>query len=125
MTLSEFGFWVALGLPGTEGIKDGQADSENGDADEDLSTAMCCFGARLAGGSKNQDQSERIQGVKAPVCLVLPEREQERRPGKYVDCPGGQRGDRHGYYGDDPERGADRLFPYPLSLVHQDEDNED
>src|SRR6516164_11184862 len=82
ITVSEFGLRVALGLPGTERIKDGQANSEHGDADEDLSTAMCCFGASLAGGSKNQDQSERKQGVIAPVCLVLPEREQERRPGK-------------------------------------------
>ena len=60
---------MALGLPGTERIKDGQANSEHGDADEDLNTAMCCFGARLAGGSKNQDQSERIQGVKRQYVL--------------------------------------------------------
>ncbi len=36
------------------------------------------------------------------------------------DRPGRQRGDRHRYHGDDPDRSADRLLPDPLPLAHQD-----
>src|SRR5262245_13930047 len=125
ITVSEFGFWVALGQPVTEGIKDGQASHENGDAREDLKTAMCGLRASVAGGRQNENETERIQAVIEPVSLVLPDREDGRRGGKYVDRPDGQRGDRHGYHGDDPERGADRLFPDPLPLADEDVENQD
>src|SRR5215472_6529092 len=120
ITVSEFGFWVALGQPVTEGSKDGQASHENGDAREDLKTAMCGLGASVAGGRQKENETERIQAVIEPVSVVLPDREHERRGGKQVNRPDGQRGDRHGYHGDDPDRGADRLFPYPLPLADED-----
>ena len=89
ITVSEFGFWVALGQPVTDGIKDGQASHENGDAREDLKTAMCGLRASLAGGRQKENQTERIQAVIEPVSVVLPDREHERRGGKQVNAQTG------------------------------------